>query len=305
MPLSANITINNGHIGYIYLNEGQALGENAKIISSPGAPAQYVEHVDDETYYDNNNRTIWLGQNRLEDYGNVFGSGFDDLSSVDESNVSIYGGVIRNSVFGGGEIATIGRGKSTGELGQVEIYKAGKTHIYMYNGLVKRNVFGGGKGYNKLGYGNSNKLYTQGYVFGQTDVNIYGGEIGTSEGIAQGYGNVFGGGDQGFVFSAFEYPNGSLGLGKKSGTRYDDADEGYYYMSLNGTFTDNNGYNISQNAEKYMTEDCHVLIEPWLQVKTGSITDGTTTYNVGDSHIIFEHPAQKGLCRLDWRLDKT
>ena len=301
----ANITVNNGHIGYIYLQEGQAIGENAKIISSPDAPAQYVEHVDDETYYDNNNRTIWLGQNRLEDYGNVFGSGFDDLSSVDESNVSIYGGIIRNSVFGGGEIATVGRGSSAGELGQVNIYKAGKTHIYMYNGKVTRNVFGGGKGYNKLGYGNSHKLYTQGYVFGQTDVNIYGGEIGTLEGIAQGYGNVFGGGDQGFVFSAFEYPNGSLGLGKKSGTRYDDADEGYYYMSLNGTFTDNNGYTISQNAEKYMTEDCHVLIEPWLQIKPDaeSITVGSKTYYAGDyvpTSYLNTLPKKEGSWSGDW-----
>ena len=175
----------------------------------------------------------------------------------------------------------------------------------MYNGKVTRNVFGGGKGYNKLGYGNSHKLYTQGYVFGQTDVNIYGGEIGTLEGIAQGYGNVFGGGDQGFVFSAFEYPNGSLGLGKKSGTRYDDADEGYYYMSLNGTFTDNNGYTISQNAEKYMTEDCHVLIEPWLQIKPDaeSITVGSKTYYAGDyvpTSYLNTLPKKEGSWSGDW-----
>ena len=280
----ANITINNGHIGYIHLADGQAIGENGKIISSPGATAQYVEKVDDETYYDSNDKNRWLGKNRLEDYGNVFGSGFDDLSSVDESNVFIYGGVIRNSVFGGGEIATVGRGASAGELGQVNIYKAGKTNIYMYNGLVKRNVFGGGKGYNKLGYGNSHSLYTQGYVFGQTDVNIYGGEIGTDEGIAQGYGNVFGGGDQGFVFSAYDYPNGRLGLGKKYGARYDDGEEGYYYKTLNGVPTDNNGNALTANAEKYMTEDCHVLIEPWLQIKpgAGSIAIGGKTYNEGD-----------------------
>lgn len=300
----ANITINNGHIGYIYLNEGQALGENGKIVSSTEAPAQYVEHVDDETYYDQSGK-VWLGANRLEDYGNIFGSGFDDLSSVDESNISIYGGIIRNSVFGGGEIATVGRGSSAGELGQVNIYKAGKTHIYMYNGKVQRNVFGGGKGYNKLGYGNSHKLYTQGYVFGQTDVNIYGGEIGTDDGIAQGYGNVFGGGDQGFVFSAFEYPGGLLGLGKKSGIRYDDQDEGYYYKSLNGTFTDNNGYNINQNAEKYMTEDCHVLIEPWLQIKPNaeSITIGSKTYYAGDyvpTSYLNTLPKKEGSWSGDW-----
>ena len=45
-----------------------------------------------------------------------------------------------------------------------------------------RNVYGGGKGYNILGYGGTHELYTDGYVFGQTAVYVYGGEIGTAEG---------------------------------------------------------------------------------------------------------------------------
>ena len=123
----ANLTLNNGYIGYIY---SEANG--------------YEEKVNDETWTDH------VGKDRLSDCGNIFGGGYDDNSCVDESRVVMWGGVVRNTIFGGGEIATIGRG-STKESGEdnknrtIEaIYKAGKTHIEMYNGHVKRNVFGGG-----------------------------------------------------------------------------------------------------------------------------------------------------------------
>ena len=137
----------------------------------------------------------WAGANRLKDYGNLFGGGYDDLSSTDFTFVTVWGGTVRGSVHGGGEIATVGRGRvvETGTdnservLTEANYFKDGKTHVTMYNGKVLRNVFGGGKGYNINGYGTgSNKLYTDGYVFGQTEVYIYGGEIGTDEGLAEG-----------------------------------------------------------------------------------------------------------------------
>ena len=261
---TANIIVNNGHIGYIYLNDDEALGDTGSVITSPGALARYVPKVDDETYVQNK---IWKGKDRLEDYGNVFGSGYDDMSAVDTSNVIIYGGIIRNSVFGGGEIATIGRGSSTEVSGKVNIYQSGEAHVYMYNGNVLRNVFAGGKGYNKLGYGSTHDLGTNGYVFGKTQVNIHGGVIGTPEGLAKGYGNVFGGGDQGFVFSA---------SGKKSGERYDNGDEGYYYEYDGSSF-------VLSSGEKIMTEDCAVLIEPWLQdTATGSLAIGDSVFSQWD-----------------------
>jgi hypothetical protein len=85
-----NLTLNNGYIGYVYNTTTN----------------DYEEKLHDETWTDH------IGENRLSDCGNVFGGGYDDNSSVDESHIYVWGGIVRNSVFGGGEIATIGRGKT-------------------------------------------------------------------------------------------------------------------------------------------------------------------------------------------------
>ena len=180
----SHLVMNNGYIGFTYNTEN----------------GKYEEKLHDETWTDH------VGKDRLSDCGNLFGGGYDDNSSVDFTNVTVWGGIIRNSVFGGGEIATVGRGKvkesDTDNKTRVldAIYKHGKTNIEIFNGHVRRNVFGGGKGYNILGYGGIHGFYTDGYVFGQTEVHIHGGEIGTEAGLAEGYGNVFGGGDVGFVY---------------------------------------------------------------------------------------------------------
>lgn len=242
----AHVTVNNGYIGYTYNAETK----------------EYVAKVDDETWSDH------IGKDRLSDCGNVFGGGYDDNSSVDESFVTVWGGVIRNSVFGGGEIATIGRGKVT-ESGDdnktrvvSDIYKYGGTNITVYNGQIKRNVFGGGKGYNILGYGGIHGFYTDGYVFGQTKVFIHGGEIGTAEGLAKGDGNVFGGGDVGFVY-------------------------GKGYLTTDAATADNTGspgHIYYKDKEGHLTEDCKVVISPMLQIKKGGtpVTFGGKTYGPYD-----------------------
>ena len=241
----ANVTMNNGYIGYVYNTETN----------------EYEEKVNDETWTDH------IGKDRLSDCGNLFGGGYDDNSSVDESHMVMWGGTVRNSIFGGGEIATIGRGATieNGENNKERelkaIYKGGGTHIEMYNGHVKRNIFGGGKGYNILGYGGVNGYYTDGYVFGKTEVLIHGGEIGTDEGLAEGYGNVFGGGDVGFVYSKGYFNEASRKTGTGSPNHY------YYY----------------DDAGK-LTEDCKVVISPMLQVRKGGtpVTFGGVTYNPYD-----------------------
>ena len=238
---TANLIINNGYIGYYYDTSDN----------------KYKEKLNDETWSDG------IGENRLEDCGNAFGGGYDDLSCVDFTNVKMYGGTIRNSLHGGGEIATIGRGTTKQTTGVVrelnEVYKNGKTHVEMYNGNVLRNVFGGGKGYNKLKYGVGNELYTDGYVFGQTEVFIHGGEIGTAEGAksANSYGNVFGAGDIGYVYSSgYEY---SRNQNKETGS------PGHIY------------YYIPNTNE--LTEDCKVIVSPYLQVKPGyTVSYGGKTY---------------------------
>ena len=252
---NAHLTLNNGYIGYVYLLANQIQnekGEKVTLAETPeGATARYEAKIHDDTYYEGN---TWVGKDRLIDYGNLFGGGYDDLSSTDESFVTIWGGTVRGSVHGGGEIATIGRGtvKESEEDNKVRvleaIYKYGGTTIKMYNGHVMRNIFGGGKGYNMNGYGTgANKLYTDGYVFGQTQVYIHGGEIGTLEGVAiqtdgtGGYGNVFGGGDVGYVY----------GIG--TATTENTGSPNHVYYKKDGK----------------LTEDCKVVIAPMLQLKPG------------------------------------
>ena len=236
----SHLVMNNGYIGFTYDTTN----------------SKYEEKLHDETWTDH------VGKDRLSDCGNLFGGGYDDNSSVDFTNVTLWGGIIRNSVFGGGEIATVGRGKvkesDTDNKTRVldAIYKHGKTNIEIFNGHVRRNVFGGGKGYNILGYGGTHGFYTDGYVFGQTEVHIHGGEIGTEAGLAEGYGNVFGGGDVGFVY----------GLG--TATNESTGSPGHVYYK----------------KDNQLTEDCKVVIAPMLQIKKNgtSVTFDSKTYGPYD-----------------------
>ncbi|MBQ7495759.1 MAG: T9SS type A sorting domain-containing protein [Bacteroidaceae bacterium] len=241
---TANLTIMGGYIGYRYSEDG-------------GSPA-FIENLDLQA----------SGDNLLYENGNAFGGGFNEGGTTDFTNVRLYGGIIRNSLYGGGEIAAIGRGRVTasGEQNSVRTYegtdKAGRTHIEMTGGHVQRDIFGGGRGYsyNLRGAEISGKeFYTDGYVFGQTDVNIYYGEVGTAEGLAKGYGNVFGGGNIGYVY----------GLGTK--TSENTGSPGHYYYTTNGTMSGT------------LTEDCRVIVEPVSYVLDGqSVTIDGTTYTAGE-----------------------
>ena len=258
----ANLTLRNGYVGYVHLDAGKMQDDMGAVIDAPTPdpnaqnptttyPARYEAKLNDETYYDKTGK-VWLGSNSLYEAGSLYGGGYIDNSSVDVSNVTMYGGHVRTSVFGGGEIAAVGRAVMID--GKPTIYKAGKTNVKLYEGYVDRNVFGGGRGYNNLGTHGS--LDCDGFIFGQTEVNVYGGEVGTYAGVAKGDGNVFGGGDVGYVYSAYNLADG-IGIGKKSGVRYDEDKEGYYYKYENNAFVD--GYKL--------TEDCKVVIEPWAKVK--------------------------------------
>ena len=276
---TANITLNNGYIGYVHLNINEKQDANGQIVKadvSEGLLERYDEKIIDETHKDKESGAF-IPNTRLYDAGCLFGGGYVDHSSVDKTNVTIYGGHIRNSAFGGGEIAAIGRGAVTQTTNGDNIvrtlsglYRPGKTHLEMFGGQVHRNVFGGGRGYDNLGgYG---QLHTDGCVFGQTEVHIHGGEIGSSSRLAYGDGNVFGGGDIGYVYSAYENAYGTFGKGVKSGVRYNQGlsttdpeynYQGYYYKhdwADDGAFVtiDVGG----GKTERQFTEDCKVLIEP-------------------------------------------
>jgi len=273
---TTNITLNKGFIGYRHFDSAPATDTTLDTLqvwsgTAPYKKDYYQEKLHDETWSGD-------GTNRLYDSGCIFGGGYIDNSSVDVTNVKMYGGHVRNALFGGGEIAAIGRGiiNATGTDNSVRtlqgIYKAGRTTVELYEGQVHRNVFGGGRGYNNLGEGGT--LYSDGYVFGQTEVHIYGGEVGSDKGMEKGYGNVFGGGDIGYVYSAYE-EDGKLYVGIKEGNRYDDKYEGYYYaydlekndgpksyIPADFVYDENDPKWVKDSTEYVLTEDCKVLVEP-------------------------------------------
>ena len=244
---TAYVTINNGRIGYRYTD------------------GNYVEELDDAA----------AGDNLLDESGNVFGGGYVANSYVDISKVDMYGGIIRGGLYGGGEVGPIGRGtvnadkpapEGTFRNGDAKIYKGGETHVTMYKGHVMRDVFGGGRGYDNWGgdgYMTKEEeatmdLSSKGYVFGQTDVRILGGEVGTVDNIAKGYGNVFGGGNIGYVYSA---------TGTKTEKDVPGTDDKTYYY-----------YDSSDN----LTNDCSVLITPYCQAKSELTIPSGGTYQAGD-----------------------
>jgi hypothetical protein len=277
---TTHLTFYNGFVGY---RRFAGEPEDNTIASIQVGTDYYQEKLDDETWTNG-------GIGRLKESGCIFGGGYIDNSAVDFSRVKMYGGHVRNAIFGGGEIAAVGRGiiHASGEKNSVRelvgIYKAGGTEVKLFDGHVYRNVFAGGRGYNNVG--ETGTLYTDGYVFGKTQLYIYGGEVGTEEGVKKGDGNVFGGGDIGYVYSAYEYEEGGVkkvGRGIQSGARWDDNDEGYYYRhKVRGSYDYSNNEDFeTDGGEKILTEDCKVLIEPHCKVKTAVNINGTE-YAVGD-----------------------
>ena len=242
---TAYVTINNGRIGYRYKNN------------------EYVEELDDAK----------AGDNLLDESGNVFGGGYVANSYVDISDVKVYGGIIRGGLYGGGEIGPIGRGTvkegAAAPSGTIvndlaKIYKPGETHVTLYNGHVMRDVFGGGRGFDNWGgegymtpiEKQTMDLSSKGYVFGKTDVQILGGGRVTEAKVSKGFGNVFGGGNIGYVYSG-------------TGTKQEKP--------VPGT-TDKTAYYYDANGK--LTEDCRVLITPYCQAKS-DVTIGGTTYKAG------------------------
>ena len=226
----ANLTLNNGYIGYRYEND------------------TYNEEINDRTAVDG------IGEDLLKDCGNIFGCGYADGSDTDNASVWLYGGKIRNSLYGGGEIGIAGRGtNSNPDDDQAETLKAGSTHVYMMGGHVVQDVFGGGRGYDSQN--NTGSRNTPGYVFGTTDVNIHLGTIGTPEGVEKGYGNVFGGGNIGYVYST---------IGTRSGTRGDGSGEGRYYK------------------DGKLTEDVSVKVDVWGKATANNVNVDGTNFNTGE-----------------------
>ncbi len=262
---TANVTVNNGYVGFRYEN------------------GDYVEQLDDAK----------PGDNALDGSGNVFGGGYVINSFVDNTDVKMYGGTVRGNIYGGGEVGPIGRGNvrnsQTGLTpfmnGPAKIYKAGHTHVEMYGGHVMRNVFGGGRGIDSWGGNGSmfmDKMMSQqeidacdwdsrGFIFGQTEVFIRGGEIGTPANVALGHGNVFGGGDLGYVYSgSSKKATSGDTIGLKSTSTL-----GYYYKHTGSRF-------VVEGSENVLTDDSRVIVEPYAMVKgDAGVTINDSTFAKG------------------------
>ena len=255
------LTINNGYIGF---NHGT---RTETVVENEGTPQETTTTTTVDIYTENLDEYT-AGDKRLDLNGNAFGGGYVASSYVDNSHINMYGGTIRGSMYGGGELGPIGRGTrkadapSTGaiQISDATIYKSGSTDVNLFSGHVMRNVFGGGRGKDSWGGEgwkpeNEDDLTAKGSVFGTTSVNIHGGEIGSSNDVQKIYGNVFGGGDEGIVFST---------LGTKQATTAGTKTEGYYYGS-----------------NDKLTEDCKVLITPYCIAKQNVSINGHD-YAAGD-----------------------
>ncbi len=237
---NTNITMNNGYVGYDYDYKTEKYFPNVKL------------HSQDDL-------------NLLANNGNLYGGGFGDEAWTVNTQVTMYGGKIRHSLYGGGEIASVGFAPmkvDDGVVKEVDWTRTGEitegsTKVTMYGGTVERDVFGGGRGFSYTLAGAlevENVFYSSGFVFGKTEVYLHRGTVGTDETLKDEAGNVFGGGNIGYVYSV---------KGKKNG---------YSQQFTTGHYYDREG--------KY-TEDCKVLITP-VTVALEDITIGSKSYKAGD-----------------------
>ena len=245
--VSGTSTVNmyNGYIGYRYDANSIATNEEDKYIP------ELKLNVDDEA-------------NLLKENGNLYGAGFCEGAVVMNTQVNLYDGTVRNGVYGGGEIAAVGDGTYNSATQKYTITKGGQTNVKMYGGLVVGDVFGGGRGFSYDLTGNQvigKTLYSDGYVFGKTKVEIYRGTIGTDASLAEGHGNVFGGGNIGYVYSAGQ---------KYTGTTEDTMINGHYYHKSDDPSTD------IVETTAHRTEDCCVRISVNCLV---TADDGVTISN--------------------------
>ena len=282
----AYVTLNKGYIGYRYNGEldDDALTE---------LDDRYVPELDDEK----------VGDNKLELGGNIFGGGYVANSYVDRTHINMWDGFVRGSLYGGGEIGPVGRGTVHADSVRkysdykvhaysfegcqpAAIYYGGETHVYLWGGHVMRDVFGGGRGYdnwNGEGFFKDEEekqnmdRSSKGYVFGSTNVHIRGGEIGTEAGVLLGYGNVFGGGNEGFVYSDKGVKTGVQESDNNLVKGVPETGGGFYYK------------NPVVNNDKKLTSsdglslDCNIAIEPYCKVTaTNGITIDGKSYAKGE-----------------------
>ena len=234
---TAKVDMFNGYVGYYYNSTN----------------GRYIKNLDFRKE----------GDKLLKENGNLYGAGYGEGAVVMSSKVNLHGGVIRNGLYGGGEIAPVGKGtvKFENEKYVLDQFTAGgKTEVRMYGGLVEGDVFGGGRGFSYDLTGNlvAGKInYTDGYVFGKTDVELYRGVIGTDASLKEGHGNVFGGGNIGYVYGGSATGKSLRYTGETDATnaKYN----GHYY-------TDNTYTTRSEDTRVHITAMCKVIADDGVTI---------------------------------------
>ncbi len=191
--------------------------------------------------------------------GGVFGagngkSGYDQVGSVNNSNILINGGTIAGDVYGGGNYGATGYALSSGTT---------NTKIKVLDGTISGSIYGGGNN-NGSGKSNisstinidisngtiSNSVFggskTKGTIYGSTNVSINGGTISNS---------VYGGGEGGYQSTnapgtyirdnvTVTVNNGTIRGNVYGGSAYGSVNtinENTNYSSYNTSVTVNNG----------------------------------------------------------------
>ena len=288
---TSNVNMYNGYVGFDYrkYSEAEAEAKNAGLAESD--PKRV--NTSDNYYIDRVKSSEMAETDNMIEDGNLFGGGFGELAKTLNTNVKMYDGVIRNGLYGGGEVSSVGWGyvkdqvdATTGKKERVldKVYEYGKTYVALYGGLVQADVFGGGRGWGYTIEGammNDETTYTDGYVFGHTDVNIFRGTVGTDYSLKDengAHGNVFGGGNVGYVYgnshkltvaekTAIDgMANVNKGLATTAGYYYRVAASGDASLPITTTVDGKSvTVNFAVDADGYMilSEDCRVSVKAY------------------------------------------
>ena len=210
MQGTTDVTMNSGYVGFI--RPGYRINsENEKLPLTTESSEPIIANVDTVLSYE----------------GNVYGGGYGPNAYVRRTRVTVNGGVVRNGVFGGGELAPVGEivgtdpsqeGTATYEYHTYDEYgndmvvptyyiaptveegsqaTMGFATDVVINGGTMSGVYGGGRGYSRF----LNVASTMpGTIMGSASVRIVGGTVDSSNyQSALGGGNVYGGGLEGEV----------------------------------------------------------------------------------------------------------
>jgi len=138
-------------------------------------------------------------------FGSVFGGGYGSLVETlgstypkyiagrvkGSTSVTMTGGAVKASVYGGGEMAAVGESRTLGETLTEGL--GGNTTVTVSGGTIGKSGFGGAKMGNVYGGGSGHhNTVRSGHVYGNTNVNISGTDT-------RIYHNIYGGGAYGTV----------------------------------------------------------------------------------------------------------